>query len=438
MANPIFRGDELEVAQVSRAQIDGYDGATTYGITIDGHTVSVAGNTNAATTATNLVAALNASTIRQFAEITWSVQSSDYVAGTMDTAGKPFVATSYTSGGTGTMSPTTGNTLTATTANSGKNAVNIAANWTGGANPANSDNVYFQDRTDIDAKYGLDQFAANTFTTLHVLQNFEADLGLPRINSDSTEYTEYRQTYFQSAAATIHVGSGLGDGSGRIKLDSGATNSVVVNVYNTGSPKEADIPAMLWKGTGTGVVFNAWGGSIGLAIFGGETATIGTLTVDAASVWHRSGVVTTLNLIGSGSVFMDGSGAITTINHGGTGNMTLLNTGNITTLNMKGPAGGGGEITHRGAGTVATIAIEAGTIRYEGGNIGTSLVVRAGGVIDFSYLKSAITVAACTVYAGATIRDPRRLVTWSAGIIAQCRLSEVTLDVGIGVTITPS
>lgn len=431
MANPIFRGDVFPaVSQVSEVEIDGYDGSTTYGITINGRTVSVAGTTDAATTIAALIVALNASTIPEFAEITWAEGStSTHVKGTADTAGRSFVATSFTSGGTGTMDPTTTGTLTAVTANSGKNAVNPAGNWTGGAAPANSDNVYFQDRTDVSAQYGLDTYAANTFTTLNILQNFEADLGLPRINADSEEYTEYRQQYFQSAAATIHVGSGLGKGSGRIKLDSGATNSVVVHVYNTGTPAETDIPSLLWKGAGSSVVFNAWGGSIGLAIFGGETATIGTLTVDAASVWHRSGVVTTLNMIGGGSAFMDGSGAFTTINHNGTGTIELLNTGNLTTVNVR----GGGQIRHRGVGTCATANVKLGTFRYEGGNIGTALNVYAA-TVDFSGLKSAISVEACTVYAGAVILDPHKLVTFTNGITVHAKPDQVTLDVTAAVT----
>lgn len=433
MANPIFRGDIFPaVSQVSEVEIDAYDGTTTYGITINGRTVSVLGVTDAPATIAALIVALNASTIPEFAEITWAEGSTTtHVKGTADTAGRPFIATSYTNGGTGTMDPTTTNTLTAVTANSGANAVNLAANYTGGAAPANSDNVYFQDRTDVAGKYGLDQFAANTFTTLNVLRNFEADLGLPRVNSDSTEYTEYRQTYFQSAAATIHVGSGIGAGSGRIKLDSGATNSVVVHVYATGNPAETDIPAMLWKGTGSGVVFNAWGGSIGLAVFGGETATIGTLTVDDASVWHRSGVVTTLNLIGGGTAFMDGSGALTTINVTGDGTVDLLNTGNITTLNQK-----TGTVRIRGAATLGTGDLWGGTLRYEGGNIGTALIVRAGATVDFSGLKAQITVAGFVRYPGGRIIDPNFMVT--SAHTDYGRLNDGLVDRGVGKTWTPS
>ena len=53
-------GKAVDVKQVTTAQITNYDAATTYKITINGIVVSVVGNTNVNTTASDLQVALEA------------------------------------------------------------------------------------------------------------------------------------------------------------------------------------------------------------------------------------------------------------------------------------------------------------------------------------------------------------------------------------------
>ena len=99
MATRIWRGDAVDIAQVVTVQVTADDSSTTYTITINNKDVSVAGSgVDVDTTAAALQAALDASTIPEFAEVTWTV-ATDTITGTADTAGKPFTATSSATGG---------------------------------------------------------------------------------------------------------------------------------------------------------------------------------------------------------------------------------------------------------------------------------------------------------------------------------------------------
>ena len=136
-------GTASAVAQVTDAGINAFDATSVYGITIDGETVSVQGLTDEQTTTDALVVALNASTNPNFSQITWSRSGSagsSLVRGTSDVAGMPFTFTTYVNGGTGSW-----DAVSTSTANSGPNVWDVAANWSGGAVPVNADDVVISD-----------------------------------------------------------------------------------------------------------------------------------------------------------------------------------------------------------------------------------------------------------------------------------------------------
>ncbi len=131
MAVNVWNGHAQPVAQVVTITISGYHASTTYSITINSKTVSVAGTTDTAGTASALQVALAASTIPEFAEVTWTYPGSGaVVTGTAATPGVPFTATSSVSGGSGTIGA-----VTTTTANSGPNVYSATANWSLGYVP---------------------------------------------------------------------------------------------------------------------------------------------------------------------------------------------------------------------------------------------------------------------------------------------------------------
>lgn len=128
MATNRWLGGALGVPQVDTIQIASYHASTTYKVTINGKVVSVPGDTDVATTAADLQAALDASEIPEFAEITWAVVT-DTITATGPADGAPVTITTSVSGGTGTIMHTT-----VTTA-SGPNDWNTAANWSLGYVP---------------------------------------------------------------------------------------------------------------------------------------------------------------------------------------------------------------------------------------------------------------------------------------------------------------
>src|ERR1044072_3073891 len=166
MADIILAGDVYpKVAQVRDANITAYDASTTYKVTINGRTVSQIGTGGTATTtATAFATALNASTIPEFAEITWS-SSTSHVIGTCDTAGKTFVCTSSVSGGTGTFG-----SFSDTTSNDGPEALtaNNCKDASSGVRglPVNSD-TFTLETLGSDLKYGLDALSGVTLAAYY-------------------------------------------------------------------------------------------------------------------------------------------------------------------------------------------------------------------------------------------------------------------------------
>lgn len=264
----------------------------------------------------------------------------------------------------GAGSATTGTT---STANNGPNVWSTAANWDTGAAPVAGDTVHI-DNNDDDILYGLSQAGA-TITAMHIWQSFEGTIGLPKTNSLGTEYPEYRTEYLTIDCTTLHVGRGAGNGSGRIKIDAGSVQTAVT-AFNTGSPID-DVPAFLWKGTHASNTFTAMGdASVGVAVFGGESATIATLTVD-----------------GNANVLLGLGVTLTTINvNGGTLEINSNVAGTLTVL--------GGTVTINGTATVAQLNIRGGVVNYNStGTLSGNTTVGGAGILNFDDGAGAVTVS---------------------------------------------
>lgn len=405
MATCIFRGDAPAVAQVQAWVFGGtWEANDVITATINGKAVSmVTGGTDIATFLALFVTALNASTIPEFAEVTWS-QSTTTLIGTADTAGKPFTATMSTTetGGGGadsqTIDGTTSSTGTSTTACSGPNFWNVAGNWSGGAVPVNSDDVIVEN-TSTSILYGLDNNSV-TLTSLSVRKTFTGTIGLPKINgTGSSAYYEYRETYLKVSATTVNIGDGEGNGSGRIKLNTG-TNAATVNVKGTGSTEETSLPSFLWVGAHASNVANIYSGTTGIAALAGETATVPVIRIsvapnqagDAVVICGSGATLTTINKAG-GTLTLNG--AATTITQTG-GETTINGTGAITTLTMR----DSGRVTYNTSGTLTTL--------YIAGQADTE--------IDFTKDMRSKTVTTANRYGYATIRDTFKVVTFTNGV----------------------
>lgn len=394
MANVRWKGKALAVAQVSTITVGGtWVNGETATLTINGRNLvlTVGATVTTAAIATALKEMWNGDTITgdatrsetgnnvpEFDEVTATVSGS-VVTLTGDTKGKPFTLTVSETSPSGTL------TLATTTAATGPNHWDNAQNWDTGAVPVSTDTVYL-DNSDVSVKYGLAQSAV-TLTALHIGQSFSGDVGLPESNADGTEYLEYRDQYLAIGVTTLTIGRGEGNGSGRLKINTGSVQTALT-IEDGAAGTDSDLPAVIWKGTHISNTVTVRGnGTFGAAAFGAETATIATLSVE-----------------GSAEVICSSGVTLTTVTvHGGTVSLASA----VTTLTVR-----DGEVTVDGAGAVTTANVWGGTLVYNSsGALGTATVGEAG-QIDFSQDPGTKTVTnPIDAYNIDPVLDPDQTVT---------------------------
>lgn len=376
MSTIVWRGD----APVTR-QVDTFtptaSNSQTYTITINGKSVSYTADsgTTVQEICEGLQAALAASTIPEFAEITWT-ENDSVVTGTGPDDGTPFTATSSATGA-GALAQST------VTAAVGPNRV-VAANFVGAALPTNGDTLVIQDSSSS-LNYSLSALSAVTVDLLNILADFSegGEIGLPyfnRSNSGGTYY-EYRGTYLQIGATEVKIGDGNGQGSGLIKLNLGSVQTSI-QVFKTGQPSDQDYGAVQLIGTHASNVLRVFGGSVDVAMGPGEVATFLTITASG------------------GVVRLGGGCTLTTVESDGNAVVEVRSA--ATTLQTQ----GSGIIRKIGSGAVGTIDVGGGTVEYSAAGTITTLTVRAGKTFDASRLTASVTITNSTCYAGSRILDP--------------------------------
>ena len=375
MATLYWRGDATAVAQVHTASIDSVDGTpanNTFTVTIGGVAIDAVGDTDVATTATNLRASLNASTHPYFAAITWSGGTGDII-GTADTAGVPFVAAlTETGAGTGAVTD-----FAATTASAGPNDWSTADNWqtVGGAQgtlPASTDTVIIENNAQ-EIAYGLDQNAV-ALGFLRIDQSYTGKIGLTRtefatsVDGATTDTTvvEYREDYLKIGWEFNDIGQrfgpGTATGSTRLKLNNVDAAASTTTIHNTASTGDGIYPAIRLLNThasSTLLVRKAPGG-VGVAIDEpGETTTFATITVsdETASARLFTGAGLTLT---------------TYVQNGGNNSLRSVVDGTITTMTVN-----GGTLQTNGDFTVTTLNVNGGTLNANHERIGGVAVTTA-------------------------------------------------------------
>ena len=394
MSTVYWLGTADAVSQVSTGSIDSVDATpsnNTFAVTIGGVSISQVGDTNVATTAAALVASLNASTHPYFAAITWANPSAGNITGTADTAGVPFVAAlTETGAGTGAVTD-----FSATTASSGPNDWSTAANWSGGAVPVNSDDVILADSS-VSVLWGLDQSSV-ALGSLTIRQSYTGRVGLPRssfatsaLNTDSSK-TEYRGTYLQIGTTALavgqHFGPGSATGSGRIKLDLGAT-ACTATIFDTASNStDAPLPAVRLKANSasTDIYVRAAPGGVGVAAdVPDETSTIRKMSVvgTPSSIRVQVGAGTTITTYEQqgGNNVLQSAGAVATVSASG-GTLATEGAFAVTTLNAR-----GGTVYPNSTGTVTTMNVDGGTVDLTASNVArtvTTLNRNSSGVVVY-------------------------------------------------------
>lgn len=413
MATVIWQSGAPAVAQVDTITVSG-DWATNDTATITcalkSITFTVAGTQTAAAVVTGLVAAWNASTVPEHAEITAADGAGDTITMTADTAGVPFtISVSENTAGTGALSNA------ATTASAGPDHWSTAANWDTGAVPVNTNDV-FVDTTFGSIYYGLAQSGV-TLASLKFVNCSTGTVGLPEVNAAG--YPEYRDTYLAIGATLLKFDCD----SGRIKVNTG-TAQTAASVLNAGTALETDIPSLLWKGTHASSTVDVLKGSFGAAALPGEVATILTLKIGYrdsletdADVYLGSGVTLGTVTKNGGQLHCDNTTAALT---------ALTQTAGETWIDGKTNA-------------VTALNIYGGPVHYNTSGTLTAGVVGGNATLDFRGDMRAKTVSAIQVYAGAAIYDPAAVVTWTTGLdLMASGLEDCSLQIGKHRTWTPT
>jgi len=407
MATVILRGDAPAVVKEMRATPANVEVGDVFTLTCGGKSVSyTAAAATVADVCTGLTPLWNASTVTEHEEITASDETT-YIKLLGDTVGAGIDFTVTASATNGGSTDDQGFAMSTAQAAEGPECWDTATNWFGGAVPVDGDDVILENSS-VSLKYGFAQSGV-TLNSLKQMATFTGELGLPRTRNEGTgtEYVEYRQRELAIGITTGDIGLGDGAGSGRFLLDTGAAQTTL-RVWKTGTPADTNLPAFFWKGShGSNALF-VNRGVVGVAYFGGDTATLSTLDVGYVTsstdsdVSCGSGLTLTTLLQTNGTARIRNS--VTTINQNG--GSLYCDAGNITTANLR-----GGTCYYRGVGTITTANLH-------------------GGSLDFRQDNQSRTVSQCNVYgAGASIYDPNDTVTWSAGFdVIGTNIGALTLD----------
>jgi len=391
-----FVGKQRKVAQVNNITPASVGIGNTFSVVINGKTVTfTATATTVANVTAGLKALLSAATEPEFTEITWA-DATTHITGTAGTPGKPFTQTSSAAGGTATLVTST------STANKSPEDWNDAVNYSTAALPVDADDLVLDAGANNGALWNAGSLSGVALTSLTVLNGFELDGGLSDLDDDGEQYSQYRPTYLAIGVTTVTIGdtTGLGVGSGLFKLNTG-TGQTLVNVFVTGQPRESLTPAFVWKGTHAANVFNLNAGSVGVALLGGEVATIATLRISDGTMVCGAGV--TLGTITQTGGALDTVSAITAkVQNSG---VHTHREGAITTLTVR-----GGAIAYLSAGTITTLTLY--------------------GAFDAGNDSRAMTITNCTMYPGAVLSDQFGRITFSNPISTPGGIDSVTIRRG--------
>lgn len=423
MTTKLFRGDAPVLRQLTTLTPGGtIEVGDKFKVNLNGKTLSYsATGTSVASVTAGLAAALAASSIPEFAEIDWA-DTGTAVTATGPSDGAPFtLSVSTTESNDGAADAQTFAATTTVAAQSGEHW-NVATNWSPSGVPQTGDDVYL-DNFAGDVRYGLDQSAV-TLASLHLTASFTGEVGLPKINASAgpgaDSYFEYRDDYLRISATSVVIGQGgEGAGSGRIKLDTGSVQTTL-EVFRTGTPVEAGLKALLWKGTHASNVVRVSAGSVDLAPHAGDSAMVATLAVGFQA-----------NPTGDADVRCGAGVTLTTVNKTGG---ALQTASAITTLTL-GPDSGEHDHT---AGGITTVNGHGGTLLYRSPSTLATVHAGEGFVLDFRRDPRPRTVTTLYPQAGTAIRDPGKTVTFGNAIALPVgvSLADLVLDLGDNRTIT--
>jgi hypothetical protein len=250
-----------------------------------------------------------------------------------------------------------------------------AANWSPSGVPTDGDDVFLTNSSQSVTE-GFNQSAV-ALASLNIDQTFTGAIG------DASNYLQIGTAILNIG---LYLGSGVPQGSGRIKINLGSTTTATVNIYNSGQSLDTNLPAIRLLMAKAADTVNILKGSVGIACQAGETSTVGTINTNGdGKTWIGAGVTLTTLTKNGGAVQMEC--AATTINNYA-GDLKIFGTGAITTLNAF-----AGNVESSSAGTITTAN------------------VRGPAIVDFTKSLVARTVTTLNLSNGGTIKRDTAVVT---------------------------
>ena len=302
MATAVFEGQATAVAQVEIFQVTTYDVGGTYVLTVGispyTFVISVPGDTDEDTTATNLAAAWNGAVHPYCTRITATV-STDTVTLTADVPGVPFTVTGSASGGAAAMGAGT-----VTVDSEGPNHFMLAVNWQGSTPPSSGDLIIVSpDAPNIcwDLDIGLGATSSLWLPEGSYKCGLRSDVFAISADGENVDESkpEYRETYLKGLFALVTIGQQDGPSlvaspSTRIKVENTDTAAGTTYIQSArGTSAESGKPTIRLKygdDTDHVLIINSALGGVGVAIED-ETSDLASLIIQAASTgtWVMTG-----------------------------------------------------------------------------------------------------------------------------------------------------
>lgn len=409
MANIYWAGKQTRRAQAGTLTVTTADTGGTITVTVGGtkSVIITPTTTNTTTTATELLAALQASAEGEFAEITWT-SSTNVITFVGPDDGAPITIAKADGGSNAT-------TLAATGIASPKSPhdFNDAANYAGGVLPDDTDTLIFED-SDVDCLYNLSALTAKTISTIR-RNTFTGRVGLPDTNA-AGGYVEYRARRLETAGLSHVLQQADGDDAGQIRLKFTSASASTVTVTGNRAGAIGDEPIDLTGLASTSTV-NVSGAGVTISPKTSDSSVIaGAIRGNNATITIGPTVTLTSSTISI------------------TGGRALIQS-TYPTLTMD--RGAAVEVSRAAVGTTTTN--DSGTLLWKStGTFGT-LVLGSTGVIDLSQAPASITPTAITMNEGSQLNDPAgRLAKTYSITLNRCGVQDVTLDLGTNYAVAVS
>jgi hypothetical protein len=242
--------------------------------------------------------------------------------------------------------------------------------------------------------YGLGQGAV-TLASLNIANSFTGTIGLPEMTPSG--YAEYRLRYLDIIPTIINIGYGAGNGSGRIKIETGGILTTVL-VSGRGTRAESALPCVLLKDTGANSVITIGKGDVGISTFPADPGAVLTLeagwkTNQASDVYCEVGSAVTLGTVEQ------------------SGGQLLVDCDVVTKVDMT-----GGTYTQK-SGALPLVNCDGGIVYYESTGTLASAIIGNGGILDFTRDLRTREVTACELHHGSSYKDPFGTVSIAGNVI---------------------